>query len=77
MSVSPAVECAVGEGPQLQLACHCLELLGASLGMWQSSNASGGLDESNSQDHLTGSLAQLLLQRGWLMQSGCPWLILD
>ena len=60
--------CAVSEGPQLQLVCHCLELLGAPLGMWQSSNATASLDASNGRDSLTGSLAQLLLQHGWHMQ---------
>ena len=60
--------CAVREAPQLQLVCHCLELLGAPLDMWQSSNATASLDASNSRDSWTGSLAQLLLQPGWLMQ---------
>ncbi|KAL3135501.1 hypothetical protein ABBQ38_005981 [Trebouxia sp. C0009 RCD-2024] len=59
----------LSEGPQLQLVCHCLELLGAPLGMWQSSNATASRDASNSQAGLSGSLAQLLLQPGWLMQA--------
>ncbi len=59
---------AVGKGPQLQLVCHCLELLGTPLGTSQSSNAAASQEGNNSRDSLSGSLAQLLLQPGWLMQ---------
>ncbi len=59
---------AVSEQAQLGLVCQCLELLGAPLGGWQSSNASSHQDANNSRDSLSGPLAQLLLQPGWLMQ---------
>lgn len=56
---------AVGAQPQLGLVCHCLELLGAPLGHWQSSNANAAQDGSNQMDTLTGPSSQLLLQPGW------------
>ncbi len=59
---------AVSEQAQLGLVCQCLELLGAPLGGWQSSNATSHQDANNSRDSLSGPLAQLLLQPGWLMQ---------
>ncbi len=63
-----AVVPAVSGQAQLGLVCQCLELLGAPLGAWQSSNATAHQDANNSIDSLTGPLAQLLLQPGWLMQ---------
>lgn len=59
---------AVSEAVQLQLVGLCLELLGAPLGAWQSSNTSANQDASNGRDSLSGALAQLLLQPAWLMQ---------
>ena len=59
---------AVSQQAQLGLVCQCLELLGAPLGEWQSSNATAHQDGNNSRDSLSGPMAQLLLQPGWLMQ---------
>ncbi len=59
---------AVSKQAQLGLVCQCLELLGAPLGGWQSSNATAHQDANNSRDSLSGTLAQLLLQPGWFMQ---------
>ena len=73
--MSTAVLSAVSAGPQLQLVCHCLELLGAPLGLWQSSNATASQDATNGMDSLTGPQAQLLLQPGWLMQGRCMMLV--
>ncbi|DBA66769.1 TPA: hypothetical protein ACH3X2_001915 [Trebouxia sp. C0005] len=67
----------LSEQAQLGLVCQCLELLGAPLGGWQSSNATSHQDANNSRDSLTGSLAQLLLQPGWLMQGSSSSLHLD
>ncbi|DBB14987.1 hypothetical protein WJX82_009217 [Trebouxia sp. C0006] len=67
----------LSEQAQLGLVCQCLELLGAPLGGWQSSNASSHQDANNSRDSLSGPLAQLLLQPGWLMQGSSSSLHLD
>ncbi|DBB01993.1 TPA: hypothetical protein ACH3X1_000578 [Trebouxia sp. C0004] len=67
----------LSEQAQLGLVCQCLELLGAPLGGWQSSNAAAQQAANNSRDSLTGPLAQLLLQPGWLMQGSSSSLHLD
>lgn len=56
---------AVGAQSQLGLVRLSLELLGADMGHWQSSNATAAQAASNQTDHLSGSTARLLLQPGW------------
>ena len=65
MTLACDAHAAVGAKPQLGLVCHCLELLGAPLGHWQSSNATAAQNAKNQMDHLTGASAELLLQPGW------------